>query len=204
MIPTNPAIVVIDMHRGSCEPPGTVYVQRSSLVLKPLQKLLRAARIQQVPVVFVNYQARLGGPDVRNPFWMSGGLGKLYPTVHLQIEGSRWTEVMPDLEPSQGDYHVNTKRRYSAFFGTDLDLLLKNLKVETVVLTGVMTEICILCSAFEAFNRDYRVVVVKDCTAGRDPETEACVLQRIIALEVGWVLTSEEVIQSFGKPLMNS
>ena len=111
---------------------------------------------------------------------------------------------MPDLEPSQGDYHVNTKRRYSAFFGTDLDLLLKNLKVETVVLTGVMTEICVLCSAFEAFNRDYRVVVVKDCTAGRDPETEACVLQRIIALEVGWVLTSEEVIQSFGKPPMNS
>jgi len=79
-------------------------------------------------------------------------------------------------------------------------LAAEDLKVETVVLTGVMTEICILCSAFEAFNRDYRVVVVKDCTAGRDPETEACVLQRIIALEVGWVLTSEEVIQSFGKP----
>lgn len=204
MIIPNPAIVVIDMHRGSCEPPGTVFVQRSSLVLKPLQKLLRVARTKQIPVIFVNYQTRPGGPDARNPFWMSGGLGNLYPTVHLQTEGSRWAEVMPDLEPSQGDYHVNTKRRYSAFFGTDLDLLLKNLSTETVILTGVMTEICILCSAFEAFNRDYRVVVVKDCTAGRDPETEVCVLQRIIALEVGWVSTSEELIECFGKPPKNS
>ncbi len=193
----NPSIVVIDMHRGSCEAPGTVFVPRSSLILKPLHRLLMAARSKQIPVIFVNYQTRPEGPDARSPFWMSGGLGHLYPNVAQQTEGSRWAEVMPDLEPRKTDLYVNTKRRYSAFYGTDLDLLLRNLRVETVILTGVMTEICVVCSAFEAFNRDYRVVVVKDCTAGRDPETEVCVLERIIGLEVGWVLSSEELIARF-------
>jgi len=156
-----------------------------------------AARSKQIPVIFVNYQTRPGGPEARSPFWTSGGLENLYPNVAQQIEGSRWAEVMPDLEPRKTDLYVNTKRRYSAFYGTDLDLLLRDLRVETVILTGVMTEICVLCSAFEAFNRDYRVVVVKDCTAGRDPETEVCVLERIIHLEVGWVLSSEELIARF-------
>ena len=197
LILPNPSVVVIDMHRGSCEAPGTVFVPRSSLILKPLQRLLNVARSKQIPVIFVNYQSRPGGPDARSPFWMSGRLGGLYPNVAQQIEGSRWAEVMPDLEPGSTDYYINTKRRYSAFYGTDLDLLLKNLKVETVILTGVMTEICVLCSAFEAFNRDYRVIVVKDCTAGRDLQTEVCVLERIISLEVGWVLTSEELVARF-------
>ncbi len=192
---SKPSVVVIDMHRGSCESPGTVFVPRSSLTLKPLQHLLREARSRKVPVVFVNYQSRPGGADTRNPFWMSGGVGNLYPRVGEQVEGARWAEIMPELEPGDGDFYVNTKRRYSAFYGTDLELLLRNLQVETVILTGVMTEICVLCSAFEAFNRDYRVVVVRDCTAGRDPETETCVLDRIIGLELGWVMSSNEVIR---------
>jgi nicotinamidase-related amidase len=152
------------------------------------------ARSKHIPVIFVNYQSRPGGPDAKSRFWMSGGVQGLYPNVAHQQEGSRWAEIIPELEPCQTDFYVNTKRRYSAFYGTDLDLLLRNLRVETVILTGVMTEICVLCSAFEAFNRDYRVVVVKDCTAGRDPETEVCVLERIIGLEVGWALTEEELV----------
>ena len=197
MILPNPSIVVIDMHRGSCEAPGTVFVPRASLIMKPLGELLAAARSRKIPVIFVNYQTRQGGIDARNPFWLSGNIGNLYPNVQEQTEGSRWAEIMPELEPGKTDSCVNTKRRYSAFYGTDLDLLLKNLEVETVILTGVMTEICVLCSAFEAFNRDYRVVVVKDCTAGRDLQTEVCVLERIISLEVGWVLTSEELVARF-------
>jgi nicotinamidase-related amidase len=195
----NPGVVVIDMHRGSCEAPGTVFVPRSSIIIKPLQRFLRDARALSFPVIFVNYQGRTGGSDARNPFWMGGEIGKLYPNVGEQTEGSRWAEVMPDLEPMETDLFVNTKRRYSAFYGTDLELLLRNLRVETVILTGVLTEICVLCSAFEAFNRDYGVVVLRDCTAGRDPEIEACVLDRIIALEVGWVMTSGEVISSLGQ-----
>lgn len=194
---TNPSIIVIDMHRGSCDPPGTVFVPRASLILKPLQHLLREARSKNIPVIFVNVQARKGGLDSQNPFWMSGEIEKLYPNVGMQTEGSRWAEVMPDLEPAETDFYVNTKRRYSAFYGTDLELLLKNMNIETVVLTGVLTEICVLCSAFEAFNRDYKVVVVRDCTAGRDPEIETAVLERIVCLEIGWVKTSKEIIARF-------
>ena len=193
----SPSVVVIDMHRGSCEAPGTVFVPRASLIIRPLGELLAAARSRKIPVIFVNYQTRKGGIDARNPFWLSGTIASLYPNVPEQTEGSRWAEIMPELEPGEADLYVNTKRRYSAFYGTDLGLLLKNLKVETVILTGVMTEICVLCSSFEAFNRDYRVVVVRDCTAGRDPETEKCVLERIIGLEVGWVMTSKEIMASF-------
>jgi len=199
----NPAVVVIDMHRGSCEAPGTVFVPRSSTIMAPLQKLLREARSINVPVIFVNYQARSKGSDAKNPFWTNGEIGKLYPRVGEQTEGSFWAEVMPELEPVRSDFYVNTKRRYSSFYGTDFDLLLRNLNVLTVIFTGVLTEICVLCSAFEAFNRDYRVVVVRDCTAGRDPEIESSVLDRIIALEVGWVRNSGEIISSLHQTTTN-
>jgi nicotinamidase-related amidase len=190
--------VVIDMHRGSIDPPGTVFVPAGAAIVPGVAGLLDAARSVDVPVVFIVHQIRPDGSDARSPFWSEAeSVGDLYPNVREQVVGSRWTELADGLEPRPGD-HVLPKKRYGAFSGNDLAFLLRNLGVETLVLAGVETEICVLATAYHAFNEDYRVVVASDGTAGLEPDLAAAAL-RIVGREVGWVATCEEIAAALAK-----
>lgn len=190
-----PAVIVIDMHRGSIDPPGTVYVPEGSSIVPSLSGLLERARGVGVPVVYVVHQIRPDGSDARSPFWQEAeSVGDLYPNVREQVVGSDWTQIADGLEPAAGDFVV-PKKRYGAFTGNDLAFLLENLGVETLIVTGVETEICVLATAYHGFNEDYRVVVASDGTAGLDSELATAAL-RIIAREVGWVATCDEIGQA--------
>jgi nicotinamidase-related amidase len=190
-----PAVVVIDMHRGSLDPPGTVFVPKGASVVPAIARLLAAARAADVPVIFVVHQIRPDGSDAQSPFWTEAeSVDELYPNVREQVVGSGWTELADGLEPQPGD-HVLPKKRYGAFSGNDLQFLLRNLDVETLVLAGVETEICVLATAFHAFNDDYRVVVASDGTAGLDAELADAAL-RIVEREVGWVATCDEIAEA--------
>jgi nicotinamidase-related amidase len=187
-----PAVLVIDMHRGSIDPPGTVFVPAGRAIVPALGRLLRRSRAAGVPVVYIVHQVRPDGTDARNPFWLeAASVGDLYPNVREQTVGSPWTELAAGLEPAPGD-HVIPKKRYGAFSGNDLAFLLRNLGVETLILTGVETEICVLATAYHAFNEDYRIVVASDGTAGLEPDLADAAL-RIIAREVGWVAACDEI-----------
>ena len=143
-------------------------------------------------MIYIVHQIRPDGSDARSPFWLEAeSVGDLYPNVREQIIGSDWTRMAAGLEPAPGD-HVLPKKRYGAFSGNDLAFLLKNLGVETLVIAGVETEICVLATAYHGFNEDYRVVVASDGTAGLDDELAGAAL-RIIAREVGWVATCDEI-----------
>ena len=153
------AVIVIDMHRGSIDPPGTVFVPGGAAVVPALAGLLATARASGVPVIYIVHQIRPDGSDARSPFWQEAeSVGDLYPNVREQVIGSDWTRMASGLEPEPGD-HILPKKRYGAFSGNDLAFLLRNLGVETLILTGVETEICVLATAYHAFNEDYRVVV---------------------------------------------
>jgi len=192
-----PAVLVIDMHRGSIEEPGTVFVPAGKGILGALASFLDGARARGIPVIYVVHQTRPDGSDARSPFWMEAdNIADLYPNVREQVVGSRWTELADGLELKEGDRLV-PKKRYGAFSGNDLGFLLKNLGIETLILTGVETEICILATAFHAFNEDYRVVVASDCVAGLEPDAEKAAL-RIIEREVGWVMPGDEILASSG------
>jgi nicotinamidase-related amidase len=185
-------VIVIDMHRGSIDAPGTVYVPDGAAIVPTLAGLLDAARTAGVPVVYIVHQIRPDGSDARSPFWGEAvSVGDLYPNVREQIIGSRWTELATGLEVKPGD-HVLPKKRYGAFSGNDLAFLLRNLDVETLILAGVETEICILATAYHAFNDDYRVVVARDGVAALEADLGDAAL-RIIEREVGWVATCEEI-----------
>jgi nicotinamidase-related amidase len=187
-----PAVIVIDMHRGSLEPPGTVFVPGGAAIVPSLARLLAAAREAGVPVIYIVHQIDTAGADARSPFWLEAeSVGDLYPNVREQVVGSPWTEIDPGLAPEPGD-HVLPKKRYGAFSGNGLAFLLKNLGVETLILTGVETEICILATAYHAFNEDFRVLVASDGTAGLEDDLADAAL-RIIAREVGWVATCDEI-----------
>jgi nicotinamidase-related amidase len=189
---SRPAVVVIDMHRGSIDPPGTVFVPAGADIVPALARLLDGARAAGVPVIYIVHQIRPDGSDARSPFWGEAeSVGDLYPNVQEQVVGSRWTELADGLEPQPGD-HVLPKKRYGAFSGNDLAFLLRNLDVETLVLTGVETEICVLATAYHAFNEDYRVVVARDGTAGLEDDLADAAL-RIVEREVGWVASCAEI-----------
>lgn len=191
------AVIVIDMHRGSIDAPGTVYVPDGAAIVPALAGLLTAARAAGVPVVYIVHQIRPDGCDARSPFWMEAeSVGDLYPNVREQVVGSTWTELADGLEAKPGD-HVLPKKRYGAFSGNDLAFLLDNLGVRTLILAGVETEICILATAFHAFNADYRVVVARDGVAALEPDLGDAAL-RIIDREVGWVATCEEIATAIG------
>ncbi len=168
----------------------------------------RAVRVHEawgsagLPVIFVRthhrYDPRSGTVvDNKNPFWMAQhsrpvpGLGKVRKT--LAVEGAPVTEIVAPLSPRPGE-HTVFKHRYSPFDNTDLELLLRNLGVETLVIGGVNTNNCVLCACFEAFNRDYRVVVMRDvCASMNGPDYHEAAL-RLIEAALGWVVSSDEVV----------
>ncbi|NVM01047.1 MAG: cysteine hydrolase [Candidatus Helarchaeota archaeon] len=103
-------------------------------------------------------------------------------------------ELKPDLE---GGEVVIPKRRYSGFYGTDLDLWLRELNINTVILTGVLTNICIMYSSADASQRGYKVVVVKDGTAGLAIEDHEWALKQMETVHNAKVITEKEVEKEF-------
>ncbi|MEO5738444.1 MAG: isochorismatase family cysteine hydrolase, partial [Variovorax sp.] len=107
------------------------------------------------------------------------------------IEGSPWTEWVTRVEP--GDMRVENKRRLSAFYPTDLDFLLRNQRITTVVLDGGFTDCCVLNTAFDANNHNYRVIVLRDLVRGTDAALEAAALT-MVSLHLGLVMESRDLL----------
>jgi nicotinamidase-related amidase len=102
---------------------------------------------------------------------------------------------MPELGPEPEDFVIDYKRRMSSFYGTDLELLLRTLGVETVVITGVNTNTCVQCAAMEAYNRDFQVVVVRECVASMDGEDLHLFALANIGRRLGWVVSLDQLEQ---------
>ncbi|MHA1643422.1 MAG: cysteine hydrolase family protein, partial [Candidatus Freyarchaeota archaeon] len=75
------------------------------------------------------------------------------------IEGTPGAEIITELAPLEKDYIVTNKRRYSALMGTDLEILLRGLRIENLILTGAFTDVCVLATALDARALDYRVII---------------------------------------------
>jgi nicotinamidase-related amidase len=193
------AIVSIDMHRGHLEdsPDCPCPAPRGREIVAPIDAFHDRARALGVPVIHVRSVLRKGGVDD-----VAGNVSAwrlLFP-LHVGpipnsdehgIEGSRWTEFVTRVEPD--DLIVETKKRLSVFYPTDLDFLLRNLGTHTVVLNGGMTDCCVLNAAFDASNRDYRVVVLADLVRGTNPKMEEAAL-KMVSLHMGLVVDSADLL----------
>jgi len=193
------AILSIDMHRGHLDdsPDCPCPAPRARELVAPINAFHTAARALGVPIIHVRSVLRRGGVDDiagipsawRRTFPLY--VGAIPNSDAHAIEGSQWTEFVTDV--LETDLIVETKRRLSAFYPTDLDLLLRNMDVKTVVLDGGFTDCCILNTAFDAANRTYRVVVLKDLVRGTDENLEAAALA-MISLHLGLVTTSSDLL----------
>ena len=151
------AVVVVDMINDFVS--GTLKCERAVKIIPNIQRLLDFARKKKIPVIYTN-DTHLPGIDEEFEIWPQHAL-----------VGTKGAEVIKELEPVKGDY-VLQKRRYSAFFGTYLDLLLRELKVETLMLVGLVTNVCIQNTAGDAFFRGYRVIVPEDCVEATSEEAQ--------------------------------
>ena len=142
------ALIVIDMLNDFVT--GKLKTERDKHIIPNIKRLTRAARDADVPVIYSN-DAHLP-VDSELDKW--GG--------HA-MKGTAGAEVIPQLKPSESDY-VLEKRTYSGFFETGLDLLLREMDVDTIVLTGLHTDICVRHTAADGFFRGYKIVVPKDAT----------------------------------------
>lgn len=193
------AIVSIDMHRGHLEdsPDCPCPSPRGRDIVAPIDDFHDRARALGVPVIHVRSVLRQGGVDD-----VAGNVSawRLVFPLHVGpipnsdehgIEGSRWTEFVTRVEPD--DLIVQTKKRLSVFYPTDLDFLLRNLGTRTVVFNGGMTDCCVINAAFDASNRDYRVVVLADLVRGTNQEMEDAAL-KMVSLHMGLVVDSDDLI----------
>lgn len=116
------------------------------------------------------------------------------------LEGAPGTPVAAeemDMRPT--DYFVH-KRRYSVFFGTETEILLKGLKAETLILVGCMTDVCVQYSFVDGHQHDYYCRVVSDCVGGTSPEAHQAALNAMEYLQEGAVLTADQIIAAIRAP----
>ena len=119
------------------------------------------------------------------------------------VEGTWATEIIEDLGALPSDIHV-TKRRYSAFFQTDLDVTLKDLMVDQLIVFGVVTNICVRSTVHDAFFNGYEVVVPQDCCAATGQREQDSSLYDI-ATHFGVVTDAAAVVAALrdGRALAN-
>jgi len=161
--PQRACLVVVDMQNDFCDPSGAIYqayhldVSASTEILPRVCALIEAAHATNVPVIFTRMvnDATTESPAFRGRRLVEGGL-------QICRTGS-WGAALWKLEPGASDLVID-KHRHSAFHGTDLDLRLRSLRRESVVLTGVNTNVCVEATARDACALDYWTLVVSDAT----------------------------------------
>jgi nicotinamidase-related amidase len=115
--------------------------------------------------------------------------------VHC-VEDDPDTELVPAMTPLPDEYHV-IKRRYSAFFGTDLEILLKGLHADTLILCGALTDVCVHYTFVDAHQHDYHVRVAADAVGGSSQAAHDASLTAMEYLQTGALRTSQEIVSAF-------
>jgi ureidoacrylate peracid hydrolase len=170
--PRHTALVVIDMQNDFIAKEGLIAregrdVSQAVAMAEELPKLLRSAREAGVFVVFVRNVYTTDNNFYLSDVWLEQAARRRqggYTRIPVCEENSWSGDFYGEVRPLPGEPIV-TKHRYSAFYNSDLDTILRANGIRTVVLTGVVTNVCVETTAREAFVRDYYVAVVKDGTA---------------------------------------
>jgi nicotinamidase-related amidase len=197
------ALLLIDMQRRHLDLEvgyHTLPPDRAVSVVERGADALCAARSAGLKVVHVGTWSRSATPrgseDGSNPFWR-WQTGKPIPGATFErqsgkcVEGSVWAEFMPPVSPA-GAEPLLVKTRYSGFFATDLERVLRSQGVETLFIGGVNTNNCVLHTCFDAHARDLRVILLEDACGSMNGQAyhEAAVKQVEAAL--GWVMSVDE------------
>ena len=184
------ALIVIDMQGGFLSPASAQYIAGAAATVPACAAVIRACRTRDIPVFFVTRLYRADGSDVehcRFDAWLRGGKA-LSPGCPPEIG----TDMPESFGPGEGDYLL-FKPRFSAFFQTELDLMLRRLRRDTLLLAGTTTPNCIRTTAYDALSLEYNVAVLSDCTSSVSDEVQRANLEDMARVGVQ-ILSAEEFI----------
>ncbi|MET7678052.1 cysteine hydrolase family protein [Streptomyces seoulensis] len=186
---TSSALLVMDVQRDVVDlaDDGSGYLPR-------LRGAIDGARAAGIPVVYVVMGLRPGDPEVSTRSKVMANVLR----AGLFTEGAPGTGIHPDIAPRAGDVVV-TKRRGSAFSGSDLDLVLRARDIDSLVLTGIATSAVVLSTLWRAVDLDLGVTVLADGCLDTDPEVHRMLVERLFP-QWADVLTVEEWLGAIGTP----
>jgi ureidoacrylate peracid hydrolase len=198
--PSRTALVIVDMQVDFASPDGVlgkagVRLEGGGAALAAAERLVEAARAADVTIVFVGTRT---SPEMDSPAWAEwirrrGGDAALEMSVCR--EGTVGADfVGPKPEPGE---LVISKQRYSGFFRTDLDDLLRAKRRDTVIVCGVTTDCCVDATARDAFNLDYQVIVPRDACAAYEADLHANAL-RSLELNCAVLADTSDVLAAWG------
>jgi isochorismate hydrolase len=153
-------------------------------VLKNIVKVIQTCRPQNIPVIFTQH----GHTD---PDSDGGMLAQWWG--ELIVGGTEDWRFLPEMKIEPNDTII-AKKRYSAFFGTDLDKILRSRGIQDLIISGVMTNLCCETTARDAFMKDYRVFFLIDGTATRESELHLATLKNL-GFGFAYLLTCDELVQ---------
>jgi nicotinamidase-related amidase len=163
------ALIVVDMINAFVENDSPLCVAGAKETVPRIKKVIDACRSKEIPIFFIARGYRDDGSDVevsRWKFWNDSGR-----PLSLSSTGSTSGEFFGPLKPENGDYII-VKKKWSAFFRTELDLILRRLEVDTVAITGTQTPNCIRATAYDADMNDFDTVIISDCISSKTMDVQ--------------------------------
>jgi len=193
LIEGNPVLIVVDIQGGAssdASESSMPFMDGYGERMEGAPALVAVARRCGVPIIFFQEAHRRDLVDFGRE--LDGAEG-----VHL-LEGDPGTEISAELGVGPDDYVIR-KRRYSCFFGTELEILLKGLDADTLILIGGHTDVCVHYTFVDAHQHDYFCRVVEDGVAGSSTEAHEASLKAMEYLQTGARRSSDEVVAAFEK-----
>ncbi len=178
------ALLVIDMQHFFLNPASPTFTCGGLVILPTLKQLIAAFREAGRPVIYTRH--------VHHPDRLDAGIMEWW-WKGMCLEGSPESEVHSDIAPLPNE-KVILKHRYSAFYNTDLEIVLRCLKIEDLVISGIMTNMCCESTARDAYYRDYKVFFLADGTGSINEEMHKASLLNL-AFGFAFVTTADWVIQ---------
>jgi ureidoacrylate peracid hydrolase len=195
--PSTTAMIVVDMQNDFVADGAMLQSKQAHDMVPKLAKTLKFCREHGIRVIYTAHVHRKDGCDM-------GLYDDLYPPIADRaslVDGSPGVEIYPDLAPRPGE-HVIKKHRYSGFFSTDLDLILREWGIRSVVVSGTTTENCCHATARDAMFHNYKVAFLSDATGTFDYPDVGCgamsaqevhkATLTILAFSTAHVMTTDE------------
>lgn len=159
------ALLIIDMLNDFVLDGAVLEVPAARRMIPNLKKRIDEARKKKIPIIYICDSHAEDDKEF-----------EIFPP-HA-VKGTKGAQVVEELSPKHRDYLVE-KTTYSGFYNTELDDLLKKLDVNELIVTGIVTNICVMYTVYDAFLRGYRVIVPEDCVAGLNEEDHQFALKQM-------------------------
>jgi ureidoacrylate peracid hydrolase len=192
--PKKSALVIIDMQNAFVAPGAPMEVPAARAIVAPINRLAAELRRRGVTVIWVSHENRKDGRDWAGFFDAFIAPGRRAEAAAALAAGSELQKLFPSLEVGGRDVRMS-KNRYSALIAnsSSLEKLLKEKAIDTLLLAGTKTNVCVECTARDAMMLDYKVVLLSDCTAALSDDEQRATLENVIQ-QFGDVLNADEAL----------